>query len=213
VHDTRVAPKSLDTQGGILLGFPIPTQVSEHAFHPNGCDRRRHRRIAPHDSKASNRSRCTRGVSQGRGSDPSAESAKGAQEIGGTDHASHTSRFARLGTWTATHFRRILIAWLLVLMIFGFFAVHVESALAGAGWQASNSQSVAARAIIEKDFAGLGATALQVVVVDHQGPIASDPKALAAVARATMLLRNDPQVSTVVAPQAGVSLSRDGRTA
>ncbi len=147
------------------------------------------------------------------GSDPSAESAKGAQEIGGTDHASHTSRFARLGTWTATHFRRILIAWLLVLMIFGFFAVHVESALAGAGWQASNSQSVAARAIIEKDFAGLGATALQVVVVDHQGPIASDPKALAAVARATMLLRNDPQVSTVVAPQAGVSLSRDGRTA
>ncbi len=70
-----------------------------------------------------------------------------------------------------------------------------------------------ARAIIEKDFSGLGATALQVVVVDHHGPIASDPQAQAIVAKATHLLRSDPRVSTVVPPQAGVSLSRDGRTA
>ena len=77
--------------------------------------------------------------------------------------------FARLGAWAATHFRRVLIAWLLVVLVFGIFAVHVENVLAGAGWQASNSQSVAARAIIEKDFSGLGATALQVVVVDHNG--------------------------------------------
>ena len=103
--------------------------------------------------------------------------------------------------------------WVLVLLVFGIFAVHVENALAGAGWQASNSQSVAARAIIEKDFSGLGATALQVVIVDHQGPIASDPKARAVVAKATDVLRSDPRVSTVVPPQAGVSISRDGRTA
>jgi RND superfamily putative drug exporter len=107
----------------------------------------------------------------------------------------------------------VIIAWVLVLLIFGIFAVHVENALAGAGWQASNSQSVAARAIIEKDFSGLGATALQVVIVDHHGPIASDPQAQAAEVKATDVVRADPRVSTVVPPQAGVSLSRDGRTA
>ncbi len=121
--------------------------------------------------------------------------------------------FARLGAWAATHFRRVLIAWLLVVLVFGIFAVHVENALAGAGWQASNSQSVAARAVIEKDFSGLGATALQVVIVDHHGAIASDPQAQAVVVRATNVLRSDARVSTVVPPQAGVSVSRDGRTA
>jgi RND superfamily putative drug exporter len=133
----------------------------------------------------------------------------------GTTHtgASHPSPFARLGAWTATHFRRILIAWLLILLVFGIFAVHVESSLAGAGWQASNSQSVRARAIIEKDFGGLGATGLQVIVVDRSGPIATDPTAQAAVLGATHLLRSDPRISAVVQPQAGASLSRDGRVA
>jgi RND superfamily putative drug exporter len=123
------------------------------------------------------------------------------------------SPFTRLGAWAATHFRRVLIAWLLVLLVFGFFAVRVENALAGAGWQASNSQSVAARAVIQKDFSGLGATGLQVVIVDHHGPIASDPQARAIEAKATTVFRSDPRVSTVVPPQAGVSISRDGRTA
>ena len=121
--------------------------------------------------------------------------------------------FARLGAWAATHFRRVLVAWLLVIVAFGFFAVHVESALAGAGWQSSGSQSVAARAVIEKNFAGLGATGLQVVVVDHHGPIATDPHAQALLAKATRALRSDPRLSTVVPPQAGVSISKDGRTA
>ncbi len=121
--------------------------------------------------------------------------------------------FARLGAWAATHFRRVLIAWVLVVLVFGIFAVHVENALAGAGWQASNSQSVAARTIIEKDFSGLGATALEVVMVDHHGAIASDPHAQAVVVKATNVLRSDPRVSTVVPPQPGVSVSRDGRTA
>ena len=136
--------------------------------------------------------------------------------VGGNDGALGAGRpgpFARLGAWAASHFRRVLIGWVLVVLVFGIFAVHVENALAGAGWQASNSQSVAARAIIEKDFSGLGATALQVVIVDHHGPIASDSKAQTAVVKATNVLRSDPRVSTVVPPQAGVSLSRDGRTA
>ena len=146
-----------------------------------------------------------------KSSDPTVESEE--HDLQDSVDSDRRSPFARLGAWTATHFRRVLIAWLLVLLVFGVFAVHVESSLAGAGWQASNSQSVAARAVIEKDFSGLGATGLQVVIVDHHGPIASDPQAQAVVAKATAVLRNDPRVSTVVPPQAGVSLSRDGRTA
>jgi RND superfamily putative drug exporter len=123
------------------------------------------------------------------------------------------SPFARLGTWTATHFRQVLVAWLLILVVFGVFAVRVEGSLSGAGWQASNSQSVQARTIIQQDFSGLGATGLQVVVVDHNAPIGSDPQAKAILARATQRLRSDHRVSTVVPPRAGVSLSRDGRVA
>jgi len=141
------------------------------------------------------------------------QSPDGAPGDGRSAQARRPSPFARLGTWAATHFRRVLIAWLLVVLVFGFFAVHVESALAGAGWQASNSQSVAARAIIQKDFSGLGATGLQVVIVDRRGPIASDPRARAVVAEATSVLRSDPRVSAVIPPQAGASISPDGRTA
>ncbi len=134
---------------------------------------------------------------------------------GSPDFAStgHGSPFARLGAWTATHLRRVLVAWLLILVVFGVFAVRVEGALAGAGWQASNSQSVQARTIIERDFAGLGATGLQVVVVDRNAPIASDPHGRAILARATHLLASDHRISTVVPPQAGTSLSGDGRVA
>ena len=78
-------------------------------------------------------------------------------------------RMARLGAWSATHLRAVLLLWLVVLIVFGAFAPQVEHALAGAGWQDSNSQSVKARALIHRDFAGLGATALQVVIVDHHG--------------------------------------------
>jgi RND superfamily putative drug exporter len=99
-----------------------------------------------------------------------------------------------------------------VLVVFGFFAPRVQSALAGAGWQDSTSQSVVARNVIQRDFAGLGASALQVVVVDHREPISSDPAAQTVLARVTGLLRADPRVSTVVGPQVGVSLSPDGRT-
>ena len=123
-----------------------------------------------------------------------------------------TSVFARLGTWTATHFRFVLIMWIVVLVVFGAFAPKVETALAGAGWQDSSSQSVQARDIIQKDFSGLGAAGLQVVVVDKNGPISSDPAAQAVVAKAAALLKADSRVSTVVMPQPGTSISRDGRT-
>lgn len=119
----------------------------------------------------------------------------------------------RLGEWTGSHLRPVLVAWMIVLVAFGVFAPKVESALAGAGWQDSSSQSVQARQVIRKDFAGLGSSALQVVVVDHRMAIAADPAARSAITRAESLLRANRDVSTVVPPQAGASISPDGRTA
>ena len=120
---------------------------------------------------------------------------------------------AGLGAWAATHFRSVLIGWAVIIVVFGIFAVRVETALAGAGWQDSTSQSVAARNIIGKDFSGLGATALQVVVVDQHGPIATDPAARAIITQVASLLAADPRVSTVVLPRPGSTVSANGRTA
>ncbi len=121
--------------------------------------------------------------------------------------------FARLGRWTGSHLRPVLLAWLAVLVVFGIFAPKVESALAGAGWQDSTSQSVHARQIIRQDFAGLGSSALQVVVVDRAGKIANDPAAQSVISRVEATLRANRAVSTVVPPRPGTSISRDGRTA
>lgn len=44
-----------------------------------------------------------------------------------------------------SHLRPVLLIWLAVLVVFGIFDPKVESVLAGAGWQDSNSQSVQAR--------------------------------------------------------------------
>lgn len=122
-------------------------------------------------------------------------------------------RLARLGRWTATHFRAVLLIWLVVVGTFGVFAVRVEHALAGAGWQDSTSQSVRARDIVQRDFAGLGSTALQVVVVDRNAPIASNLAAQQVVREVANTLRANPHVSSVTLPEPGLSLSRDGRTA
>ena len=120
---------------------------------------------------------------------------------------------AALGTWTATHLKHVLVAWAVALVLFGAFAPRVESALAGAGWESSTSQSVAARTVIQRDFSGLGSTALEVVVVDHNGPIAGDPAGRQVVSAVTSTLAASRAVSIVVPPRPGASLSADGRTA
>ena len=120
---------------------------------------------------------------------------------------------ARLGGWSAGHLRFVLLAWLVVIGVLGAFAPQVESALSGAGWQDSGSQSVQARSVLGKEFAGLNSTALQVVIHDNQQPLASDPQAQNVLARVTALLHADRRISTVIAPQPGVSISQDGRTA
>lgn len=118
----------------------------------------------------------------------------------------------RLGEWSAAHVRVVLAVWLVIVAGLGIFAPTVETHLSGAGWQANGSGSARARDIIDRHFGGLSGTSLQVVVASTT-PIADTPAAQTAVARAEKLLRADPRVATVVPPQPGTTLSRDGRVA
>jgi RND superfamily putative drug exporter len=118
----------------------------------------------------------------------------------------------RLGRYTATHFGAVTIAWTIIALGLGFLAPRVEKALSGAGWEASGSQSVQARHLIDRNFQGLSSYGLMVVV---QSPSASvgDPSFDSTVAAVERRLRADRAVRTVVPPMAGASISPDGHTA
>jgi RND superfamily putative drug exporter len=107
----------------------------------------------------------------------------------------------RLGYWTAGHVRLVVAVWVVVAVGLGVLAPRAEHALSGAGWEASGSESVAARQAIDDAFGGLGSYALMVVV---HGDGDLDP----AVRKATSVLSSDERVTGVAPPQR----SRDGRT-
>lgn len=108
----------------------------------------------------------------------------------------------RLGAWIADHVRHVVIAWVVIAVGFGVFAPRAEHALSGAGWEASGSESVAARHLIDDSFGGQGAYALMVVV--H-----GDGNLQPTIERVTSILSNDGRIASVSEPQ----LSGDGRTA
>jgi putative drug exporter of the RND superfamily len=118
----------------------------------------------------------------------------------------------RLGRYTATHFRAVLGAWLLIAVVLGFFAPRVETALSGAGWETTGSQSVQARQLIDKNFKGLSSYGLMTVLYSPTETV-TNPAFQTRIATVERTLRADRAVSTVIAPAAGVSISRDGHTA
>jgi putative drug exporter of the RND superfamily len=118
----------------------------------------------------------------------------------------------RLGRFTATHVRAVVLAWAALALALGALAPRVETALSGAGWEATGSQSVRARAEIQQHFAGNSSSALMVVV--HSPTLTtSDPAFSSTLGRVQRLLRADPAVASVTVPRPGVSISRDGHTA
>ena len=70
----------------------------------------------------------------------------------------------RLGGFAADHVRAVAITWAIAALVLAAFAPKVETALSGAGWQADGSESVQARALIQRSFAGRSSSALTVVV-------------------------------------------------
>jgi putative drug exporter of the RND superfamily len=118
----------------------------------------------------------------------------------------------RLGRYAATHFRVVAAAWLIVAVVLGFFAPRVETALSGAGWETTGSQSVQARKLIDRNFHGLSSYGLMTVISSSTETV-SDPSFQATIAGVERILRADGAVSVVRAPTAGVSISGDEHTA
>ena len=118
----------------------------------------------------------------------------------------------RLGGYTATHFRTVVIAWALVAVGLGILAPRVETALSGAGWETTGSQSVEARKLVDRNFQGLGAYGL-LTVVHSPSETAGDPGFRSTLASVERTLRADSAVRSVVPPRPGVSISPDAHTA
>src|SRR5579875_2541222 len=118
----------------------------------------------------------------------------------------------RVGRYTATHFRVVLVGWLVVAIGLGIFAPRVETALSGAGWETTGSQSVQARNLINQDFRGLSSYGLMTVVHSPAHTV-KDPAFQAVLSRVEATLRRNAAVRSVVPPSPGISISRDGHTA
>ena len=127
-------------------------------------------------------------------------------------HTRKLGPIGRLGRYTATHFRVVVVAWVLAATGLGVLAPRVETALSGAGWEASGSQSVEARQLIDDRFGGLGSYALTTVVHSPTRTV-GDPAFRKVVADVELALRADDAIDRVVAPARGASISRDGHTA
>src|SRR5436190_4719135 len=105
----------------------------------------------------------------------------------------------RLGRWTAGHFRIVAAAWVVIAVGLGVLAPRVETALSGGGWEATGSESVHARRVIDRSFAGLG-TYGPVVVIHARDKTVSDPAFERVIRRVQNELDRDARVGTVVPP-------------
>src|SRR4051812_8490867 len=110
----------------------------------------------------------------------------------------------RLGRWTAAHLRIVVAGGVVVAGGLGGLAPRAENALSGAGWEATGSESVHARRLIDRDFSGLGSYGLTVVVHAPASTV-SDPAFERVLHAVQARLRSDPAVATVSPPRAGAS--------
>src|SRR5215208_8379456 len=127
--------------------------------------------------------------------------------VAGMTTASSTT-LGRLGAWAADHRRLIVIVWGAAVLALGALAPFADRVLSGAGWEAPASESGEARRAIESSFPGQGTYALSVVVAGKD-----DRSLRATVTSVERVLRADRAVTGVLAPQQGVTVSQDRRTA
>ena len=118
----------------------------------------------------------------------------------------------RLGRFAAIHRAIVFAVWALLAVGLGFLAPRVETALSGAGWEATGSESVAVRKQVDAAFGGAGAYGLQVAVHSRRLGV-EDPAFRRSLRSVQRTLAADPAVGKVVPPRPGVSISRDGHTA
>ena len=125
---------------------------------------------------------------------------------------SHAGPLGRLGGWMVDHGRFVVVAWLVVALGLGALAPRVEHALSGAGWEATGSESVATRELVQRSFQGASSSALMVVV--HSSDSAVGDEAFdQTVSEVADRLRASDDVGPVTEPRPGMSISEDGHTA
>ena len=118
----------------------------------------------------------------------------------------------RLGRWSATHVKLVAVIWIVIAVGLGFLAPRAETALSGAGWEATGSESVHARDVVQSEFQGLGGSAMMVVLTSPSAKV-GDPAFTKAIDQVSAILKSDKAVGVVVPPQPGMSISQDGHTA
>lgn len=118
----------------------------------------------------------------------------------------------RQAAWAIRHFGVVVAAWVVLLFALGAFAPRVFEVLAGAGWQANDSESVRVRELADEHFRGMGTYAIQVVVRSESVQV-SDPAFQRVITDASELLESDGRTTEVVRPQPGATISQDGHTA
>jgi RND superfamily putative drug exporter len=94
----------------------------------------------------------------------------------------------------------------------GFLAPRVETALSGAGWEATGSQSVQARQLIESSFHGLSSYALTTVVYSPTRTV-GDPEFHRVLVGVERTLGAHRAAASVVPPTRSGSISADQHTA
>jgi putative drug exporter of the RND superfamily len=132
--------------------------------------------------------------------------------VGPPADAGQQGLLGSLARTMARNRRTVMLAWLAVTLIAAPFAVTLNGALSGAGWDAQGSTAQKVRSELRTNFAGMGAEAAIVVYVQPNGTALSDP----GLGRLVDSLAKAPGAARVVDPrtmpaEAGLS-SRDGHT-
>jgi putative drug exporter of the RND superfamily len=131
---------------------------------------------------------------------------------GAPTSAHRVGRLGRLGLWSVRRRRLVVLSWAVLVLALGALAPQAERVLSGGGWQADGSESVRARAIIERHFEGHGSYAIAVVVSAREGTV-DEPAFRRSIERSARVLRREPAVASVRLPRRGESISADGRVA
>ncbi len=118
----------------------------------------------------------------------------------------------RLGRWTGDHFKTVAIVWAVIAIGLGIFAPRAEHALSGAGWEATGSESLEVRELVDDQFGGMSSSALMVVVHSEDSRF-GNPEFDRTLDDAATILKNSGDVGGVVMPTQRSWVSPDGHTA
>src|SRR5262245_66511724 len=116
----------------------------------------------------------------------------------------------RLGSWAFTHRRRVLGAWIVVLVAVGAGAVAFKGETNNK-FEVPGTESQRAQTLLEEKFPGAGGASARVVFVAPAGEKLTDPDNRAAVMHSVALAEKAADVYSVADPYSAHAISKDGR--